>query len=75
MVAEKGKTEGFDAIASCGGTGSSFRITGTVVKSPAKGQEIELLATSVTLLGPVHEQVRSDGVCDRYGGERKCSAV
>jgi len=38
VVAERGKTAGFEDIAKCGGTGSSFRIVGEVVKSPAKGQ-------------------------------------
>jgi glutathione S-transferase len=53
VVADKGKTEGFAAIAGCGGTHASFRIQGTVVKSPAKGQAIELVASSVAVLGGV----------------------
>lgn len=55
VVAERAKTEGFECIAKAGGTGSSFRIVGTVVRSPAKGQAIELAATSVTLLGEVQD--------------------
>ncbi len=54
-VAEKDKTEGFASLASCGGTGSSVRVVGKVVKSPAKGQAVELLATSVTVLGRVDD--------------------
>lgn len=52
-VAEKGKTEGFEAIAKAGGTHASFRVTGLVVKSPAKGQSIELQATAVSVLGGI----------------------
>lgn len=55
VVAEKGKTEGFEAIAKSGGTGASFRFVGTVVKSPAKGQDVELAATAVEVLGAVQE--------------------
>lgn len=52
-VAEKGKTEGFDSVGKSGGTGSSIKVVGQVVKSPAKGQAIEILATSVSVLGSV----------------------
>lgn len=38
VVCEKGKTEGFESVLTSGGTHASFRVVGTVVKSPAKGQ-------------------------------------
>ena len=51
IVAEASKTAGFPAIATSGGTGASFRVTGTVVRSPAKGQAIEVTAAEVEVLG------------------------
>lgn len=53
VVAERGKTIGFEAIAGAGGTHASFRVVGNVVKSPAKGQAIELVATEVEVLGGI----------------------
>lgn len=55
-VLEAEKTEGFEEAtpAKCGGVGASFAITGTLVKSPAKGQEVELHATQVVVLGKVY---------------------
>jgi len=41
------------AVLQAGGIGSSFDIQGAVVESPAKGQPIEVRATSVTVLGRV----------------------
>ena len=46
ITADKG-IEGFDSIQNCGGTGSSMQIVGKVVKSPAKGQPIEVICTKV----------------------------
>ena len=46
VVADKG-IEGFDSIATCGGTGSSMKVSGKVVKSPAKGQPIEMICKKV----------------------------
>ena len=42
MVLEKGVTVGFEAALTAGGTGASFRATGLLFKSPAKGQDFEL---------------------------------
>jgi asparaginyl-tRNA synthetase len=53
VVCEKGKSEGFEALTTCGGTGASVRFEGVVVKSPAKGQAIEVNATLVKVLGTV----------------------
>ena len=50
---EAGKTDGFAAVAAAGGTGASLRVTGTLVKSPAKGQAVELAASAATVLGGV----------------------
>lgn len=55
VVCEKDKTEGFEGVGRAGGTGASFRVVGTVVKSPAKGQVIELNATAVSVLGEVQD--------------------
>jgi asparaginyl-tRNA synthetase len=54
-VVERGVTVGFDSVATAGGTGASFRIVGKVVKSPAKGQEIEIAASEVHVIGRVED--------------------
>ncbi|EGZ12987.1 hypothetical protein PHYSODRAFT_354926 [Phytophthora sojae] len=52
-VINKEETEGFaDAIAS-GGVGASFSVEGVVVKSPAKGQEVEVKAAKVKVYGGI----------------------
>lgn len=52
-VITKDETHGFaDAMAS-GGVGASFRVEGVVVKSPAKGQEVELKAANIFVYGTV----------------------
>jgi asparaginyl-tRNA synthetase len=48
-------SEGFESIAGAGGTGASVSVTGRVVKSPAKGQAIELLVTGVVVVGGVSD--------------------
>ena len=53
VVVEKGKTEGFEALAAAGGTGASMRVDGVIVASPAKGQAVEVAASTVTILGAV----------------------
>jgi glutathione S-transferase len=53
VVAERGKTTGFEQVAKAGGTHASFRITGNVVKSPGKGQTIEVHATALEVLGAI----------------------
>lgn len=55
-VLEADKTQGFAEAtpASCGGVGASFSITGTLVRSPAEGQAVELHATVVEVLGKVY---------------------
>lgn len=45
---------GTDAVANAGGAGASVSITGVVVESPAKGQDIEIKATSAEVLGAVY---------------------
>jgi asparaginyl-tRNA synthetase len=47
------ETSGYAAALKCGGTGASLSITGKIIKSPAKGQTVELQATSVEVLGTV----------------------
>jgi aspartyl/asparaginyl-tRNA synthetase/glutathione S-transferase len=56
-------TEGFDDAKGCGGTGSSFQLTGEVIESPAAGQAVELKVTVSKLLGAV------------YGGDAKGETV
>ena len=53
VICEKGLSEGFEALSTCGGTGASVRCEGIVVKSPAKGQAIEVKASLVKVLGTV----------------------
>ena len=59
-ILEQGKTAGFDDAkpSACGGAGAAVAVTGTLVTSPAKGQDVELHAASVEVLGKV------------YGGEK-----
>lgn len=54
-VCEDGKTEGFASLASAGATGASFKVEGELVKSPAKGQAVEVLALKVTILGGIED--------------------
>eukprot|EP00635_Sarcinochrysidales_sp_CCMP3193_P004815 CAMPEP_0118910314 /NCGR_PEP_ID=MMETSP1166-20130328/12501_1 /TAXON_ID=1104430 /ORGANISM="Chrysoreinhardia sp, Strain CCMP3193" /LENGTH=813 /DNA_ID=CAMNT_0006849775 /DNA_START=24 /DNA_END=2465 /DNA_ORIENTATION=- len=51
VVASKDTTANFEALKSCGGTGSALSFVGTVVESMGKGQKIEVQATDVTVLG------------------------
>ncbi|DAZ98537.1 TPA: hypothetical protein N0F65_007036 [Lagenidium giganteum] len=53
VVITRESTEGFEAAIESGGVGASFSVVGTVVKSPAKGQEIEIKATKVHVYGGV----------------------
>ncbi|CAN0267883.1 unnamed protein product, partial [Scytosiphon promiscuus] len=46
---------GFDAAASCGGVGASVSVLGTVVASKGKGQDVEIKADEVEVLGCVYE--------------------
>ncbi|CAM9660073.1 unnamed protein product, partial [Discosporangium mesarthrocarpum] len=55
VVAEQGVTRGFEGMGKCGGVGASVSVVGSVVASPAKGQEIELKAQEVEVLGAVLE--------------------
>ena len=54
-VCEDGKTDGFASLASAGATGASFKVEGELVKSPAKGQAVEVLALKVTILGGIED--------------------
>lgn len=49
-IAKKGECEGFEDASKCG-VGSSLRVEGTVVESPAKGQAIEVKALKIRVLG------------------------
>lgn len=51
-----GETTGFEAAMDSGGVGASFAVTGVVMKSPAKGQDIEIKANSVHVYGHVHDK-------------------
>ena len=53
IVCSEETTEGYDDLLSCGGTGSSHRITGVLVESPASGQAVELVAEIVQVLGEI----------------------
>jgi len=55
VVVDKDSVEGAKDLATCGGTGSSLRIVGKIVKSPAKGQTIEVLAQKLEVLGVVQD--------------------
>ncbi|CBJ25847.1 Asparaginyl-tRNA Synthetase [Ectocarpus siliculosus] len=54
VVVSKG-APGFDAAASCGGVGASVSVLGTVVASKGKGQDVEIKADEVEVLGCVYE--------------------
>eukprot|EP00557_Chaetoceros_sp_GSL56_P012811 CAMPEP_0176484914 /NCGR_PEP_ID=MMETSP0200_2-20121128/4747_1 /TAXON_ID=947934 /ORGANISM="Chaetoceros sp., Strain GSL56" /LENGTH=785 /DNA_ID=CAMNT_0017881497 /DNA_START=99 /DNA_END=2458 /DNA_ORIENTATION=- len=51
---EASSTEGFEDAKKCGGTGSSFQLTGVLVESPSEGQAFELKVTIAKLLGAVY---------------------
>lgn len=53
VVLTREDTEGFAEALASGGVGASFSATGTVVKSPAKGQLVELKAAKVELFGGI----------------------
>lgn len=55
VVVDKENVQGAKDLGTCGGTGSSLRVTGKIVKSPAKGQTIEVLAQSIEILGVVQD--------------------
>eukprot|EP00640_Fibrocapsa_japonica_P000859 CAMPEP_0113952982 /NCGR_PEP_ID=MMETSP1339-20121228/90724_1 /TAXON_ID=94617 /ORGANISM="Fibrocapsa japonica" /LENGTH=691 /DNA_ID=CAMNT_0000961669 /DNA_START=229 /DNA_END=2306 /DNA_ORIENTATION=- /assembly_acc=CAM_ASM_000762 len=54
VIASLADTRGFAQAKACGGAGASLAVTGTLVESPAKGQEVELQASGVEVLGPVY---------------------
>lgn len=58
VLVTKGETEGFEDVIASGGAGASFGVTGIVVKSPAKGQTIEIKATKVVVLGVVEDKAK-----------------
>ena len=57
VIVTKGETEGFEEVLKAGGTGSSYRILGTVVESQGKGQAVELRAEKAVVLGTVDAKV------------------
>ena len=58
VIINKDETDGFDEALKCGGVGASFSVVGTVVKSPAKGQVIEVKAQSVKVYGNVVDKAK-----------------
>lgn len=57
-IVSKEKTKGFQQVMESGGVGASFKATGTVLKSPAKGQAIEIDAQSVVVYGVVLDKAK-----------------
>lgn len=53
VVITKEETKGYEEALKSGGVGASFKVIGTVVKSPAKGQEIEMKGVEVEVYGQV----------------------
>jgi asparaginyl-tRNA synthetase len=51
VVVEASQCPDLEAVNSAGGTGACFLVTGQVVQSPGKGQDIDLMASSVQVLG------------------------
>lgn len=51
QVVAKNELENYDAVVLNLRTGASVRVHGQVVESPGKGQRVEILATSVEMLG------------------------
>lgn len=49
MVVAKG-APGFDDAAGCGGVGASVSVSGTVVASKGKGQDVEIKADEVEVI-------------------------
>jgi len=45
--------EGQSDVATCGGVGASIAVTGKVLKSPARGQLLEIHCSTAKVLGPV----------------------
>jgi asparaginyl-tRNA synthetase len=58
VVITRDVTEGFAAALDSGGVGASFSVDGTVVKSPAKGQDIEIKATKVEVYGTIPDPAK-----------------
>lgn len=58
IVLDIDRCAGTEAVSNAGGAGASLSVTGRVVESPAKGQDIEIHAVSAEVLGAV------------YGGDR-----
>ncbi|MDB9529878.1 asparagine--tRNA ligase [Oscillatoria sp. CS-180] len=55
QVVADAETQDYDAVVAQITTGSSVKITGTLVESPAKGQRIELKASGITIFGDADE--------------------
>mmetsp|Transcript_4146 Transcript_4146/g.7260 ORF Transcript_4146/g.7260 Transcript_4146/m.7260 type:complete len:522 (+) Transcript_4146:91-1656(+) len=55
VVCNKETTSGFEEVVSAGGTGASFKVKGTLIASPAKGQKVELKANEVIVLGNIDQ--------------------
>lgn len=52
VVADSARLKNYQALLSGLSTGCSLRARGELVESPAKGQEVELLAHEITIYGP-----------------------
>ena len=53
-ICSRDTTEGFQNSKDSGGTGSSFKLTGKIVKSEGDGQDVELNVETCVLLGAVY---------------------
>lgn len=51
LVCEKAKMQGWDELVEKGATGCSICATGKIVESPGSGQEVELFAESLSVVG------------------------
>ncbi len=52
VVADSARLENYQSLVPVLTTGCSLRVRGELVKSPAKGQEVELLAAEIEIYGP-----------------------
>ena len=48
---------GFEAVSKCGGVGASVSVSGEVVASKGKGQEVEIKAEEVEVSEPARSRV------------------
>lgn len=58
VVITREDTEGFATAMESGGVGASFSVVGVVVKSPAKGQDVEVKASKVEVYGGIPDPAK-----------------